>query len=314
MLEMFTYLPNNTVQVSSQRPSTSRANLRFPTGAVLGRHLVVTGTKYNCVRQSLATWALDLHTHEWGALDLGSGLLVGDWHTPALWTAKNKLLIFGQRDSPVDVAAPRARRALGWTHAIMADLESAGIYQPPPRVLAPRTQEAALSALAESAGADFSIVCDDGRELRCARRLLEERWPWFRAQRVLLLAQALAPLEDAPLPDSAVQADRRLELRRLNMGLPYAVTLALLQYVYAMALLTPLQLAPPVLSVLLVFSKNHQLPHLHELVKHAMHVALSKETAWGVYEVARECGCLGLERRSVAIKPNSLFHSDTMLT
>ena len=65
----------------------------------------------------------------------------------------------------------------------MIDLEAFGIYQPPKLVLDIKAQELGLAALEEELLADFEVVCDDGRKIRCSRKVLEARWPWFKEQR-----------------------------------------------------------------------------------------------------------------------------------
>ena len=82
-----------------------------------------------------------------------------------------------------------------------------------------------------------------------------------------------------------------------SLSQSYPVTMALLQYFYSMALGTPLQRAPAVLSYLLLISTEFRILHLQALVRHAMHLALSEATAAGVYEIAASCGCRGLQIR-----------------
>lgn len=69
----------------------------------------------------------------------------------------------------------------------MINLEVFGIYQPPSRPLTTsqnlkRIVPYALKALQSAHSADFHIVCEDGRAIPCSRRILEERWEWFREQ------------------------------------------------------------------------------------------------------------------------------------
>jgi len=174
-----------------------------------------------------------------------------------------------------------------------------------------RMQEMGLAALEEGVLADFEIVCDDDRRVKCSRKLLEDRWPWFKEQRQLFLQAASKALDTLPLsathvalPDvpSATQeprTDPRLTPRLLDLSEPYPITLALVQYFYSLALVTPLQHAPAVLSALLVLATNYDLKHLQSLVKHAMHRALSNSTSVGVYEVATLCSCRSLQIRAL---------------
>lgn len=174
-------------------------------------------------------------------------------------------------------------------------------------------QEFGLSSLEKCLLTDFEVVCDDGRKIRCSRRLLEDRWPWFKDQRVKFLARAEQAMETLPsssmdvgLPDLPgaphsleTRPDPRLTPRAFNLSEPYPITLALLQYFYSLALITPLQHAPAVLSQLLILSSTYQISHLQSLVKHAMHRALSNSTSVGVYEVATLCSCRSLQIRAL---------------
>ena len=88
------------------------------------------------------------------------------------------------------------------------------------------------------------IICDDDRRVKCSRKLLEDRWPWFKEQRRLFLQGVTKALDTLPLsathvalPDvpSATQESRldpRLTPRHLALSEPYPITLALVQYFY----------------------------------------------------------------------------------
>ena len=307
--------------------------LRFPTGAICGHHLIFTGTYLAHSYQSYSIWALDLTNMSWTRLDPGAALSTGSWFRAALWVSPkrstSKLLIFGNRQG--SLVEDYNRRLLAWDDVAVVDLEAFGIYQPPPRALDIRSQELGLAALEEALLADFEIVTDDGRRIPCSRRLLESRWPWFREQRRLIreattrlisgsaeltsAANSAPPLpptngegEDAILPAPVplsvgatpdVRPDPRMTPRALVLSEPYAVALALLQYLYSRALLTPLQHAPAVLSQLLLLSASYGLDELGRLVRHAMHRALAPTTSVGVYEVATLCGCQSLQIRFV---------------
>ena len=302
--------------------------LRFPTGAICGNHLIFAGTYLAHSYQSYSIWALDLTTMTWSRLDPGAALSTGSWFRAALWNSPAKgtssLLIFGNRQG--SLVEDYNRRLLAWDDVAVLDLEAFGIYQPPPRQLDECAQELGLAALEEGLFADFEVVCDDGRRIPCTRRLLETRWPWFRDQRRLLQDQAnraisgsqelsasanagppLPPdgeLIPAPVPLTAGQQpdarpDPRMSPRALMLGEPYAVSMALLQYIYTLALSTPLQHAPAVLSQLLLLSSSYNLQHLQRLVRHAMHRALAPTTSVGVYEVATLCGCQSLQIRYI---------------
>jgi len=284
--------------------------LRFPAGAILGTHLIIAGTYLAHSFQSFSVWALNLIDMSWSRIDPGSTLANGSWFRSGLWAKGNKFIVFGNRQG--NLVEDYNRRLLSWDHIAMIDLEAFGIYQPPTPELDIRMQEMGLAALEEAVLADFEIVCDDDRRVKCSRKLLEDRWPWFKEQRRLFVQTATKALDTLPLstthvalPDvpSATQEarpDPRLTPRMLNLSEPYPITLALVQYFYSLALITPLQHAPAVLSALLVLATNYDLGHLQSLVKHAMHRALSNSTSVGVYEVATLCSCRSLQIRYAA--------------
>jgi leucine-zipper-like transcriptional regulator 1 len=306
-------LPNGEFNVrdasSTMHGPAFPPGLRFPAGAILGTHLIIAGTYLAHSFQSFSVWALNLIDFSWSRIDPGSTLTTGSWFRSGLWAKGNKFIVFGNRHG--NLVDDYNRRLLSWDHIAMIDLEAFGIYQPPSLELDIRMQEMGLAALEEGILADFEIVCDDNRRVKCSRKLLEDRWPWFKDQRRLFLQAATKALDTLPLSATHValpdvpnhtqepRPDPRLTPRLLTLSEPYPITLALVQYFYSLSLVTPLQHAPAVLSALLVLATNYDLLHLQSLVKHAMHRALSNSTSVGVYEVATLCSCRSLQIRYV---------------
>lgn len=281
--------------------------LRFPTGAILGTHFIIAGTYLSQTLQSFSVWTLDLINMTWSRIDPGSAL-AGSWFRSCLWPEDNKFLIFGNRHG--NLVEDYNRRLLSWDHVAVIDLEAFGIYQPPPLLLDIPMQELGLAALEEGVLADFEIVCDDGRKIPVSRKLLEDRWPWFKEQRRLFIQAATRALEAIPSttmsspppdlpagPDQEQRPDPRLTPRAFQLSEPYPISLSLMQYFYSMSLITPLQHAPAVLSQLLLLSSTYNLPHLQSLVKHAMHRALTFATSVGIYGVSTLCNCRSLQIR-----------------
>ena len=259
----------------------------------------------------------------WSRIDPGKAVESGSWFRGCLYAESNKFVIFGNKHG--NLVEDYNRRLLSWDHVAVIDLEAFGIYQPPPAKLDVTMQELGLSALEEGIITDFEIVCDDGRKLSCSRRILEERWPWFREEYQKFLADAKRASDHLPsspmdvgLPElsgtlEGTRADPRLAPRSFHLSEPYPITLALLQYFYSLALITPLQHAPAVLSQLLVLATNYKIKHLETLVKHAMHRALSNSTSVGVYEVATLCGCRSLQIRALKTVMVRQFLSTTVI-
>ena len=311
-LEVFTPLSEGDFTVSDRSSSMTGTSfppgLRFPTGAILGTFFIVAGTYLSQTYQSFSIWALDLINMTWSRIDPGSALASGSWFRSCLWASANKFVVFGNRHG--NLVEDYNRRLLSWDHVTCIDLEAFGIYQPPPLVLDIPMQELGLGALEEGLMADFEIICDDGRRIKVSRKLLEDRWPWFKDQRKLFLQAASRALEampaiasHTPAPDVPTvnrqepRPDPRLTARSFNLSEPYPISLAFMQYFYSMALITPLQHAPAVLSQLLLLSSTYSLDHLQSLVKHAMHRALSYATSVGIYGVSTLCSCRSLQIR-----------------
>ncbi|KDQ62538.1 hypothetical protein JAAARDRAFT_122270 [Jaapia argillacea MUCL 33604] len=314
-LEVFTPQPGRDFTISDRSSAMNGTafppGLRFPTGAILGTHLIIAGTYLAHTYQSFSVWALDLITMSWSRIDPGSALSTGSWFRGCLWAESNKFLIFGNRHG--NLVEDYNRRLLSWEHVACIDLEAFGIYQAPRLALDIPMQELGLAALEEGILADFEIICDDGRKIKCSRKCLEDRWPWLKQERKKFLHRAERAIETMPRSSQHVpipelsgvgdedgsRPDPRLTPRSLHLSEPYPVTLALLQYFYTLALITPLQHAPAVLSQLLILSITYKLTHLEGLVKHAMHRALSNSTSVGVYEVATLCSCRSLQIRAL---------------
>lgn len=326
--------------------STQPPGLRFPTAHILGTHLIIGGTYLAQSYQSYSIWALNLHSMLWMRIDPGTALSTGSWSRGILWGATNRFVVFGNRKG--NLVEDYNKRVVSWDHIAYVELESLGIYQPPiPRLILSHSDGSeitgrgfgglgpgrlmGLDALDAELFADFEVLCEDGRRIKCSRVLLEDRWPWFKrhqqryvdAARKIISSQRqrseleidLPPLADLvqlspedlsflPLDE---RPDPRLTPRILRLSEPYPITKALLQYFYTFDLLTPLQHAPLVLSALLLLSSIYELPHLGELVRHAMHRSLGPMTSVGVYDVTTLCDCQNLNIRYA--DPVSCAHS-----
>ncbi|KAF8582815.1 regulatory protein ral2 [Ramaria rubella] len=315
-LEVFTPQPPSSFTITDRSNAMTGValppGLRFPTGALLGTSLIIGGIYIAHSYQAFSIWSLDLTTMTWSRIEPGTALGTGSWCRAALWRESNKLLVFGNREG--NLVEDYNHRLLSWDHVAYIDLEAFAIYQPPtPGLgLGCAAQAMGLAALEDGAFADFEVVCNDGRRIPCSRKLLEDRWPWFRDQRRRYVAVASSAVDTngvssvPPLAEPAgstvtptPRPDPRLTPRELHLAEPYPITVAFLQYFYAQALLTPLQHAPAVLSALLLLSTTYDLVHLRDLVKHAMHRALSagSQGVSGVYDVATLCDCQSLRLR-----------------
>ncbi|BGP32199.1 hypothetical protein JCM10296v2_003979 [Rhodotorula toruloides] len=322
--------PSNPLEATSLSSSFSGTSLppglRFPTGAIVGRHLLVFGTFLSSAINNFSIWALDLgpggskgvkeriekgEKLEWTRVDPGSVLAKGSWNRAVSW--RNSVVVLGDRER--DIASDYDHRQTNFAHVAVIDLESFGIYQPPPQSLPPIAQSFGLLTLAQPFLSDFEIICFDGKRLACSRKVLVDRWPWFAAKLEEFKSRASAvqaaqqlgkaqPVENGATTEAPVSTaayDLRLTPRTLDLPEASSVVQAFLQYLYTLTLCTPLQLHPPVLAALAIFSRTYEDDALWALCVHALHGVIEKEAQAAplVYEAATMSGSTALQIRAL---------------
>ncbi|KAJ7723675.1 galactose oxidase [Mycena metata] len=292
-IHTITHLAGGQIKTRTFATNTSNApvSVRLPSGGILGSTLVLAGNHPvdntdQQSQQSFCIWTLDLtanHGH-WTRIDTGE--LNGSWGNGYLWHEQNKFFTLGKRalaEKLVDDGA------LGWDAVSVLDLEALGVYQPPQLKLDVASQKLGLASLANGQHTDFTFFCEDGRGIPCQREVVMERWDYLRERH--------ARLSGAEREKHGKRIEITITDSSVSFAQSYAVTMALLQYLYSLALGTTLQRAPAVLSHLLIISTEFEIPVLEALVRHAMHLALDEVTAEGVYEIAASCGCRSLKIR-----------------
>jgi hypothetical protein len=307
------------------RGSSLPPGLRFPTGGILGSHLILSGLYLASSTQSFSVWALNLDTLIWKRLETHA-LTKGSWNRAVIQPETARLLVFGNMQA--NLAEDYGRRAINVDHVSVISLETFGIYQPPRMEVPTSVQEIGLTTLEEKLISDFEVVCDDGRKIRCSREILRRRWPWFAEEEKSVTDKAVQALRDLgasstpPTPASTFGPDiqtsfipARLTPRQLHLPEPFPICVAFVQYLYTLSLATPLQLKSPVLSSLLFLAKQYKLERLSKLVVHALHERLDRSIALGVYEIATLCGEKELQVRALKLVVVSFFcRSDLRLT
>lgn len=228
----------------------------------------------------------------------------GSWNRALVWADKAKVLVFG--NTQFDLTSDYSRRAVNLDHIAVISLEAFGIYQPPNLVVPTKVQQAGLSMLDEKLASDFEVICDDGRRVKCSRKILSERWPWFAEQERELEDKAHGLISDAPFVDIndtllGSFTPARLAPHNLTLPEPFPVCVALVQYFYTLSLTTPLQNRAPVLSALLFMSKQYKIERLNRLVVHALHERLDLSNAVGIYEIATLAGEQCLQVRALNV-------------
>jgi hypothetical protein len=257
--------------------------LRFPSGDLLGHHMILTGTYLTPTHRSFHIWALNLSNLVWVRIDTGSILSQGSWNRGVLHEGNQQFLVFG--DKTRDLLEDYNHRQVNFTHVAVVELEAFGIYSYPKETCAPVAQELGLSMLNEPSMADIEILTDDGRSIPANSNVIALRWPHF--------ATLLQEKSENP------------GFRRLSFPESYPVALAFLQFIYTDHLLTAQQHHPQILTRLLVLSDIYNLPRLGLLTTHALHQVLTIQTASMVYETSALTGRTQLQIRALRVMINA---------
>ncbi|KAF8974828.1 hypothetical protein BGZ46_009674 [Entomortierella lignicola] len=273
--------------------------LRFPTGAISGQHLLLSGTYLTNTQQSFSIWSLNLTSLAWTRIDTGSVFNSGSWNRGLLLESSNAYLVFGNRDR--NLADDYSNRQTNFEHVSIVDLEAFGIYQHPPTTMTQTAQELGLGLLNDPAMADFEILTIDGQRIPVNSSILATRWPYFgsllREQEEL---DASASVSGTTL--EGTECDSTLfDKRTLSLPEPYTVVLAFLQYLYTDHLVTAQQHHSQVLAQLLLLADMYGLNRLRDLATHALHQMLNMSTAAMVYETAALSQQTGLQIRSLKV-------------
>ncbi|KAG2184016.1 hypothetical protein INT44_009027 [Umbelopsis vinacea] len=276
--------------------------LRFPTGHILGHHMILAGTCLTPTSQMFQLWALNLANLVWTRIDSGAILSSGSWNRGILHENESRFLILGNRDR--SLLDDYNHRQVNFDHLAVVDTEAFGIYIPPASTCAPIAQELGLSVLNDPVMADFEILSNDGEMYPVNSLVLSERWPHFRE----LMEKSLDNIEiqDEELKEKQEQDHRRLATicpttRTMYFPESHSVTLAFLQFIYTDHLLTSEQHQPHILCQLLLLSDIYNLARLKELATHALHQMLTMSTASQIYETAALTGQIGLQVRALKV-------------
>ncbi|KAL4929134.1 putative regulatory protein Ral2 [Aspergillus undulatus] len=225
-LELQIRLPDGRLVEKPMPSQASPPGLRFPNGAVINGHFVVSGTYLTSSKQEYALWALDLKSLTWGRIDAGGSVFGhGSWNRGVLWSRRNTFVILGNRKR--NLVEDYNHRRINFTHLCMVELEAFGLYNNPCRTSptsaysshsAPAvpasfqhklaqltsggrpftTASAELGRLAQTVPemADMELQAVGGERISVNSRILSRRWgPYF--------IQLLRESSDNPTSDSA---------------------------------------------------------------------------------------------------------------
>ncbi|KAF9363005.1 hypothetical protein BGX34_005077 [Mortierella sp. NVP85] len=270
--------------------------LRFPTGAIAGQYLLLSGTYLTPALQTFSIWSLNLSSLIWTRIDTGSVFNSGSWNRGLLLENSNAYLVFGNRNR--NLADDYQNRQTNFEHVSIVDLEAFGIYQHPPTTMTQTAQELGLGLLNDQAMADFEILTIDGQRIPVNSTILAARWPYFGA----ILREQEDLEAAATLNGGSGGCDANLFGKKtLTLPEPYTVVVAFLQYLYTDHLVTAQQHQSQVLSQLLLLADMYGLDRLRDLATHALHQMLNMSTAAMVYETAALSQQTGLQIRSLKV-------------
>jgi hypothetical protein len=264
--------------------NTLPPGLRFPSGDILGHHLILAGTYLTPSHRSFHLWALNLSSLVWTRIETGAVLARGSWNRGLLYQEKQKFLVFG--DKSRDLLEDYNHRQVNFTHMFSVDLEAFGIYAPPEETCTPTAQELGINMLNEPSMSDIEIITSDNRSIPANSSIIKQRWSHFEQ----LLEEKKSP---------------SFGHRQLLFPETYPVTLAFLQFIYSDHLMTEQQQKPSVLSRLLIIADIYHIHRLSELVTHALHQVLTISTASLVYETAALTGHIALQIRALRVMINA---------
>ncbi|KAI8884499.1 galactose oxidase [Backusella circina FSU 941] len=282
------FYPLTTGSVKDVSPemtgSTLPPGLRFPSGDILGQHLILAGTYLTPSHHSFHLWALDLSNLVWMRIETGAVLSRGSWNRGLLYDEKQRFLVFG--DKSRDLLEDYNHRQVNFTHMFSVDLEAFGIYASPEETCTPTAQELGLNMLNEPSMSDIEIITNDNRSIPANSNVIRQRWTHF---------------------EQLLEEKRKLPFGHKHLLFPesYYVTLAFLQFIYSDHLMTDQQYNPSILSRLLIIADMYHIPRLAELVTHALHQILTISTASLVYETAALTGRTSLQIRALRVMINA---------
>ena len=287
----------------SMRGTSQPPGLRFPTGGIIGNHLILCGLYLASSSSSYSIWAMDLTLRTWRHIE-PAALAHGSWNRAVLWADASKLLVFG--NTQYNIAEDYSKRSVNLDNVAVISLEAYGIYTPPPLEISAKVQEIGLTMLDEKLASDFEVVCEDGRKVKCSRRLLAERWPWFAEQERRLNQAGEETKEDAPaldITDTLLGGFGKAILSPTHLTIKdaFPVCVALVQYFYTLNLSTPLQNRAPVVTELLFLAKQYRIERLAKLAVHALHERLDMANASHMYEIATLAGEQDLQVRCLLL-------------
>ncbi|KAI9692092.1 MAG: hypothetical protein M1820_009527 [Bogoriella megaspora] len=143
-LELQIRQPDGSLVEKPMSSQYSPPGLRFPNGAVVNDHFIVSGTFLTSSKQEYSLWALDLRTLQWNKIDAGGNIFnQGSWNRGVLWPRRNTFVVLGNRKR--SLVEDYNHRRINFSNVCMVELEAFGLYDNP-RLISPTSDFASVSA------------------------------------------------------------------------------------------------------------------------------------------------------------------------
>ncbi|KAG4306094.1 hypothetical protein PORY_000082 [Pneumocystis oryctolagi] len=296
--------------------------LRFPSGGILGNHLVVFGTYLTNTSHSYSIWCIDLNNLTWSKIDPGPLLNEGSWNKGVIDYDKNCLLIFGNKER--NLIEDYNNRRINFDHIVLVELEAFGIYRITIPELSPMAQELGLMMLENPSFADMEMLTQDNIVLPCSTKILSTRWPRFHGFLKASLKKdstefstfdfltksrrnSLSVYSNISQASGGGSSSARFfnRSRTLYIPHPYSVVHQFLRFLYTYSLEPSMLSDIPALFALLSLSKSFgpdlEVKDLSLYIFYALQKCLTLETAPRIYEMAVLYGHRGLQIRALRL-------------
>ncbi|KAG5519617.1 hypothetical protein PMAC_001772 [Pneumocystis sp. 'macacae'] len=311
----------NIIDISDELNGESKPpGLRFPSGGILGNHLVIFGTYLTNTSQSYSIWCIDLNSLTWSKIDPGPLLNEGSWNRGVIDYDKNCLLIFGNKER--NLVDDYNNRRINFDHIILVELEAFGVYRVTIPELSPMAQELGLMMLENPSFSDMEMLTQDNVVLPCSTKILSTRWPRFHG---FLKASLKKDSTECPAFDFLTKNQRSSlavhsnitqassggssstrffnRSRTLYIPHPYSVVHQFLRFLYTYslepAMLNDITALFALLSLSKSFGPDLELKDLSLYIFYALQKCLTPETASRIYEMAILYGHRGLQIRAL---------------
>jgi hypothetical protein len=129
--------------------------LRFPTGHLVGRRLVVSGIYLTTTSEAFSIWLLDMERLAWARLECSNALQMGSWNRAVADPRRNRYLILGHSER--GLLKDYEHRRVNFDHVVTICLESYSVYTIPLRTISVPGQELGLMLLDRPQFSDFEI-------------------------------------------------------------------------------------------------------------------------------------------------------------